>query len=86
MKRTYFLALLCMAACGGGAGSEFSPSPSAQPNSQSSAALGIKPPALPASIASDYLAYERQLSDIEQVYGDRPVALNSGALWYKSLS
>lgn len=41
---------------------------------------------LPASIASDYLAYERQLLDIEQVYGDRPVALNTSALWYKSLS
>ena len=75
-----------MAACGGGSGSEFSPSPEAQPNSQNSAASGITLPALPASIASDYLSYERQLSDIEQIYGDRPVALNSGALWYKSLS
>ena len=86
MKRIYFLALLCIAACGGGSGSEFSASPEAQPNSQSNAATGIRLPALPTSMASDFLAYERQLFDIEQVYGDRPVTINSGALWYKSLS
>ena len=56
------------------------------PNLQSTLHTDSALPVLPASIASDYLAYERQLLDIEQVYGDRPVALNTSALWYKSLS
>ena len=74
-----------MASCGGKSGKEFSRS-EAQPIPPSNFASGVTPPALPASIDSDYLTYERQLLAIQQVYGDRPVALNSGALWYKSLS
>ena len=85
LKHAYFLALLCMASCGGKSGKEFSRS-EAQPIPPSNFASGVTPPALPASIDSDYLTYERQLLAIQQVYGDRPVALNSGALWYKSLS
>ena len=43
-------------------------------------------PSLPASIEQDYLTYESQLLDVEAHYGDKPLAISTSALWYKSLS
>ena len=41
---------------------------------------------LPESVEQDYLTYESQLLDVKAHYGSKPHALNTSALWYKSLS
>ncbi len=95
------LTLLLLGSCGGGGGGDSSPSVSpfgsgasggsTSSNLQSSlsasgndANSGV--PSLPESMEQDYLTYESQLLDVKAHYGSKPHALNTSALWYKSLS
>ena len=88
--KALFFALIALAvnACGGGEKlvAEMSSSLSDNSTFPSDLTSSRNLPSVPSSMNDDYLAYERQLLDIKEAYGNRPVALNSSALWYKSLS
>ena len=90
IRKAFFFALISLAvtACGGGEKlvAEMSSSLSDNSTFPSDLTSSRDLPSVPSSMNDDYLAYERQLLDIKEVYGNRPVALNSSALWYKSLS
>ena len=90
IRKALFFALISLAvtACGGGEKLVAEMSSSLADNSIISSDLTTSRnlPSVPSSMSDDYLAYERQLLDIKEAYGNRPVALNSSALWYKSLS
>ena len=94
------LAILFVGSCGGGGavthrlvpapgsgasgGSTSSTSQSSSSSSGNDASSSA--PSLPTSVEQDYLNYEAQLLDVKAHYGSKPHALNTSALWYKSLS
>lgn len=95
------LAILFVGSCGGGGGGDSSSSTSpvgsgasggsTSSTSQSSSSssgndASSSAPSLPTSMEQDYLNYEAQLLDVKAHYGSKPHALNTSALWYKSLS